>query len=71
MRNRKINGQYDYEDLSLMCVCGHRLGIHSGLNDTGKRGCLNEDEHISGATGVFCDCENFKKTKDERTRKKA
>lgn len=60
-RNRRPNGQYDYEDLNLMCACGHKLDVHAGLNDSRKRPCFNEDSHIDGATGKSCSCKNFKK----------
>ncbi len=60
-RNRSKDGRYDFDDLSLICKCGHSLGVHSGQNELKKRGCLNEDHHIDGATGEYCTCKNFQK----------
>ena len=64
-KERNIDGKYDYKDFDLICECGHKLGIHSGRGHDKKRGCLNEDIHIPGATGEYCKCENFKKAKKQ------
>lgn len=60
-RTRRTNGQFDYDDMSLICKCGHQLSVHAGENETKKRGCLNEDSGMDGATGEHCSCKNFKK----------
>ncbi len=53
-------GQYDYSNMELMCECGHKLGVHSGENDTKKRPCFNEDSGLAGATGKKCSCKTFR-----------
>ena len=60
-RTRRISGQFDYDDMTLICKCGHPLSVHAGDNETKKRNCLNEDCGIEGATGESCSCKNFTK----------
>lgn len=45
-RTRTRGGQYDYDNLDLMCECGHSLGEHNAL-----RACLSDDG---------CGCKKFK-----------
>lgn len=59
LRARDKSGKYDFHNMKLICTCGHPLSVHSGINDTHKRMCLNEDKNISGATGTHCNCKNF------------
>lgn len=60
---RKKNGQYDYGNMKLLCVCGHPLSVHAGENESNKRPCFNIDKGIDGATGEDCACQNFKPKK--------
>lgn len=58
---RNIKGQYAFVDnWERLCICGHKLGVHAGENDTGKRPCFNEDSGMEDATGEPCDCKHFK-----------
>jgi hypothetical protein len=65
MQARTHRGRYDYMDMDLMCVCGHRLGVHAGVNDTNTRPCFNEDAE-GGGDGKECACKNFKPKKKPR-----
>ena len=58
MTVRRANGQFDYQDFTRMCRCGHRLGVHAGENETHTRPCFNEDA-AGGGTGEPCTCKNF------------
>jgi hypothetical protein len=61
---RDTAGRYDYSDMSLVCRCGHALGVHAAENPTRRRPCFNEDgPSLEGATGETCDCKNFRKEK--------
>lgn len=51
IRNRNNNGKYDFEELDLVCNCGHSLGEHAAKNDTNTRPCFYEESN--------CDCKNF------------
>lgn len=62
-RARDIRGRYDYENLDLICVCGHKLSVHAGINDSHLRPCLNSDPE--DGDGEECNCENFKLKKQE------
>jgi hypothetical protein len=66
---RDNQGKYDYGNMELICVCGHKLSVHSGpgYDEHHKiaRGCLNEDIYVKGATGEHCNCRNFKKAKKQ------
>lgn len=55
--HRRPNGQYDYGNMDLLCVCGHRLGVHAAAY---PRDCFNED---TGATGHPCACKRFRKVR--------
>jgi len=55
-RARLYSGRYDFDDFSLMCKCGHSLGVHAA-GDGGKRPCYNND----AGDGKYCDCETFRK----------
>ena len=52
-RVRDKDGRFDYTNLNLFYVCGHRLGIHAAENETKTRPCFNEDTGIEGATGTY------------------
>jgi hypothetical protein len=66
MRNERT-GRYDYDNMQLLCACGHRLGIHAGMNETGNRPCFNEDTG-AGGTGEECDCKNFTPSPSENNK---
>jgi hypothetical protein len=74
--SRNYRGRYDYsKDMHLMCVCGHKLGVHAGDNDTGKRPCFNEDSNLNDdpeltATGEYCPCKHFRKARSPQTKEK-
>ena len=55
---RTPKGRYDFMDMERMCRCGHRLGIHAGVNETNTRPCFNEDAE-GGGTGEPCECTDF------------
>lgn len=61
MQNREINtGKYTFDgDMDRLCVCGHRLGIHTAAR-----------VHINGKTHQPCDrgckCECFRPVKGKR-----
>ena len=54
MKNRDNKGRYDFENLNLICQCGHKLAVHAAKNDTNLRPCFSNDD---------CDCDNFIKQK--------
>ena len=56
-RSRTADGKYDYDNFDLMCVCGHRLGVHCAPNDTPMRDCMNGDV----GDGKPCGCKNFER----------
>lgn len=58
-RARSKDGKYDYDNFELVCECGHTLGVHCAANESRLRPCFNGD------TGEDCDCENFKKKRDQ------
>lgn len=60
---RNKHGQYDFNNMELICRCGHKLSIHAGENETKERPCFNEDKGVNGATGDNCNCSNFKLNK--------
>ena len=63
-RSRDLSGRYDYDDLSLVCICGHTLGDHCAQNDTRIRDCMVEQIR----DGEECDCPDFKKAKPMTTK---
>jgi len=50
---RSADGRYDHSDMTLVCRCGHRLGVHAGEK---PRPCFNDD----AGDGHECHCEAFK-----------
>ncbi len=56
---RAIDGRFDFATMSLVCKCGHELGVHAAENPTRKRPCFNDDI----GDGSECDCENFRKVR--------
>lgn len=64
MKNTRRNkqGKYDFNNMELICMCGHKLGVHSAETLTNNRACFNGD-CIDGATGKDCNCKNFKPKK--------
>lgn len=57
-RARDFTGKYDFEDMGIICECGHRLGVHiAERNKLGERECLNKEV----GDGRECDCNTFKR----------
>jgi hypothetical protein len=64
-------GRYSFWNrFERMCVCGHRLGVHTG----GGFDCLNSDSHVPsflgddgkeypGGDGTPCDCMKFRQSR--------
>lgn len=63
--SRDSSGRYDHDNMNLMCVCGHTLGMH-GMGE-GKRGSKRVCQYGSclelGEPDEPCTCENFKKAR--------
>lgn len=57
-------GRYDYSDTSLICICGHTLGVHAGdRGESNKRPCFRDDLHnVEDVPREDCDCDNFRPT---------
>jgi hypothetical protein len=51
-RDRKT-GKYTDTDLNKLCVCGHRLGVHTAAKVGNEQPCLDP----------YCHCECFRKAK--------
>jgi hypothetical protein len=55
-KERDGRGRYDYSNMTLLCVCGHTLGVHLAKQ---PRPCAN-GEGAPGGTGESCDCQKFR-----------
>lgn len=53
---RTKSGKYDYENMELVCTCGHQLGNHLA---EWPHGCIAWDS-VPGVE--WCDCEKFVKS---------
>lgn len=55
------NGRYAHTTFETMCVCGHKLAVHSAATVNGERPCFNCD--VPGGDGLDCSCTKFKKAR--------
>ena len=55
MSRRGFHGRYDFSNMEVFCVCGHKLGIHCAPNPTGIRDCM----YGSFAGNTQCECKSF------------
>jgi len=55
----KRNGQFAHADPSLVCVCGHGLGVHAAEIVAGERPCFNAD----WGDAAVCDCVRFRRSR--------
>lgn len=50
-----LTGRYTWEDLNRLCVCGHRLGVHTAAKYKSEQPCLD------------CMCKSYKPTRKSKS----